>query len=325
MESITFKEKTHKELLSVLPKEKDGILAFLSALFRVGGSLEISKKKMNLLLQLDNNEEGFKVIELLQEIYPTEFELNIEIAKSGIKQGKQVCSILVPYSFTNQVLFDLFLMKEEDGGVGEFIQGIPKELLKTQDQKKAFLQGLYLSCGSVYVPSLSSNDKKEGYHFEFQVEDEVYADEIISIGEEFGIQLKKSERGEAFLLYLKDKDSVLQMLIILSLSDSALELQSIMDERETANNLNRAIICETANLDKTYAAATKQLQAIGDIAEAIGLDALPDILKEVADARLENETASLQELADILEITKSCLNHRFRKIMEIAENINKKS
>lgn len=321
MDNLTFKDKTKQELLTVVPSEKEEISSFLSAVSKTGGSLEISKKKLSFVIQVDTYEDGLKTVELFQELYPVEFELNIETAKSGPRQGKQICSVVAPYGFTKQILFDLFLMKEDGGEIGEFIQDIPYELLKTTEQKTAFLKGLYLSCGSIYVPSTSADDRKEGYHFEFQIDDEVYADETAGILEEFGIQMKKSERGDSFLLYLKDKDSVQKMLIILGLADSAIELQSIIDERETANNLNRAIICETANLDKTYAACAKQLQAIGEISEKMGLDELPQQLQEVVDARLENQQASLQELADILGITKSCLNHRFRKIMEIAESL----
>lgn len=321
MEDLTFKEKTHQELLGVLPKNKEEIYAFLAGLTKIAGSLEIVKGRMNLVLQLDNYEEGLKVIELFKELYPAEFELNIETAKSGKNQGKRICSILVPYGFTKQVLFDFYLMSEEGDQLGEFIQGAPKKLLQSREDKEAFLKGLFMGCGSIYVPSMSQDEKKEGYHFEFQIDDETYLDDVVSLVEEFGINLKKSERGESFLLYLKDKESVLQMLIILGLSDSALYLQSIINERETANNLNRTIICETANLDKTYAAAAKQLQAIGEISEKIGLDNLPMTLKEVADARLENEKASLQELADIIGITKSCLNHRFRKLIEMADEL----
>ena len=100
--------------------------------------------------------------------------------------------------------------------------------------------------------------------------------------------------------------------------DSVLKLQSIIDERETANSLNRAIICETANLDKTVAAASKHLLAIGELKNRDEFDNLAPSLKETAQARAEHPEATLQALADILGVSKSCLNHRLRKIVELA-------
>lgn len=108
------------------------------------------------------------------------------------------------------------------------------------------------------------------------------------------------------------------MLAVLGLADSALRLRGIINERETANSINRAIICETANLDKTYAAASRRLMEIGAIEESVGLESLTPALRDTANARLEYPQASMSELADILGVSKSCLNHRLRKLSEIA-------
>ena len=96
-------------------------------------------------------------------------------------------------------------------------------------------------------------------------------------------------------------------------------MEKIIADRELNNSINRNVICEAANLDKTFAAAAKQIVAIEEILKEVGLDNLPDGLKEAANARLNNPTASLSELSKILGISKSCLNHRLRKIMEITE------
>lgn len=311
----TFKEQTHYELLDIVPQDDACIKAFLSAFCKSVGSIEISKKRLNLVLQLENYSQGLVIVELLQKLYPTEFELNIEQAKSGAKQGQQIVSLCVPSSFTKQILIDLCLMTNENEGLGEFIENVPYDLLEDEECKKAFLQGLYLACGSIYVP----NEKKGGYHFEFQIENELYATQVAKILEEYSIEPKMSDRGEFKLVYIKDKDQIMKTLLFLNLADSALTLQGIINERETANNLNRAVICETANLDKTFAASSKHLQAIAIIEENIGFDNLPVQLRETIDARLNNEQASLQELADILGVTKSCLNHRLRKVLEMAE------
>ena len=108
---------------------------------------------------------------------------------------------------------------------------------------------------------------------------------------------------------------------MLNLGDCVIALRRIIDERETANALNRAVICETVNLDKTYEAASKHLLAIGIIEDSVGLDTLPHALQDTARCRMEFQQASYEEMADILGVSKSCLNHRLRKIVEIADSI----
>ena len=128
-----------------------------------------------------------------------------------------------------------------------------------------------------------------------------------------------SERGALRLVYLKDKEEILSVLAVLGLAESVLKLKSIIDERETANSINRVTICEAANLDKTYAAASRRLMEIGAIEESVGLESLTPALRDTANARMEYPQASLSELAEILGVSKSCLNHRLRKLAQIAE------
>ena len=117
------------------------------------------------------------------------------------------------------------------------------------------------------------------------------------------------------------EEEIVKLLGVMNLGDSVIALRKIIDERETANALNRAVICETANLDKIYVAASKHLLAIGIIEDSVGLDSLPVALQETARCRMEFQQASYEEMADILGVSKSCLNHRLRKLVEMAENI----
>lgn len=315
----SFKEKTHNELLSVLPENGCCVAAFLAALTKVSGSIEISKKRMNLSVKVDSYDQGMAVVGMFKLLYPAEFELIAETAKSGVRMGKRLFSVQVPVGFSKQVLEDLGLMRSQDGELAAFENGVPQMLLKKECCKRAYLKGLYLGCGSAYVPSLTADAKKKvGYHFELQFDSEEFADSVVLLLSELNISAKTSERGEHRLVYIKDKDEIMKILSVMELSDCALVMQAIMDERETANSINRSIICETANLDKTFAAASKHLWAIGVLEDSVGLDNLPATLRDTADARLEYQQASMQELADILGVSKSCLNHRLRRLVELA-------
>ncbi len=316
---MSFKDNARRELLGMLPSSKDEIIAFLSALSKVCGSIEIVKKRLNLCLQLDSYEEGVQVVDLFKKIYPAEFELSLDKAKSGVKQGCEVCKLQVPVGFTKQALQDFGLMRINSDEYLNFVEGIEQELVRSEGCKIAYFKGLFLGCGSVYVPSgANQTEKRDGYHFELQLDDELFADDVMELLSDLRINTRMSDRGEHKLIYVKDKDDIVKILAKLDLVDSVLTLQGIINDRETANSLNRAVICETANLDKTFAAASKHLLAIGELKNRDQFDSLAQSLKETADARAEHPEATLQELAEILGVSKSCLNHRLRKIVELA-------
>ncbi len=161
-------------------------------------------------------------------------------------------------------------------------------------------------------------DKKQGYHFELQLYDEEFADGVMELLSDLRIKSRMSDRNGGKLIYVKDKDEIVGILCTLGLADSAKRLQTVIDERETANELNRAIICETANLDKTFAASTRLVIAIAKLKTRDEFEKLPISLRDTAEARAQYPEASMQELADMLGVTKSCLHHRLKKIETLA-------
>ncbi len=323
MTQTTFKDKAHSELLATLNFDKCCTTAFLSALAKGAGTIEFSKRRMNLCVHLDTYEQGLRVVELFKQLYPADFELSLDHVKAGARMGKEMCTLQVPSGFSKQAIVDFGLMGIDGDVLSSFTEGLDKSLVKSVCCKKAYFKGLFLACGSVYVPStLQDGEKKDGYHFELQLDDAMLAEDVKDMLEVLGLSVKTSERGEHVLLYVKDKEEVLNALIILDLTNCAITLRSIIDERETANSLNRAIICETANLDKVFEASSRHLLAIGKIKGADKFEGLSASLQETANARAEYPEASMQELADVLGVSKSCLNHRLRKLCEIADSID---
>ena len=305
----SFKENAENELLSVLPSEDRDVRAFLSAAAKQGRYIHISGKRRNLVIGLSSYAECLAVVGLLKRLYPTEFEISAEHVRTGMKKGSTSYAVAVPTGFAGQAVEDFCLA---DGGIPEFAASV-------RGAAVSYLKGLFLVCGSVYVPSAEGEEeKREGYHFEFSVDGEEFAEELAALLSRLGVSAKISERGQLYLVYIKDKEEILNMLAVLELGESVLRLKAIIDERETANSINRVTICEAANLDKTYAAASRQLMEIGAIEESVGLDSLTPALRETACARMEYQQASMSELADILGVSKSCLNHRLRKLSEIA-------
>ena len=321
--SYTFKEEVQNEIINSLPEDKECLFAFLAGLAKSVGTVEIVGGRMNLCFALDGFEQGVKIVDALKEFYPTEFELAFTTAKSGSKAGKQICTLQVPYGFSKQMLVDFCLMETNGDEYVSFVDGLPKSLIAKEGQKRAFLKGLFVGYGSVYVPSMSGDsEKRDGYHLELQFDSEDYAQKVVELFEFFGLAAKTSERGDYTLVYFKDKDDVAKVLLLFDLTECVLKLQAIINERETANSLNRAIICETANMDKTFAAASKHLLAIAKIMDSGLFEELSPALKDTAQARMDHPESSLQDLADMLGVSKSCLNHRLRKLVEIAEELS---
>ncbi len=319
MTENNFKDQVIGEIISTPVEDNDSAFALISAIAKNAGIITINKKRVNLVMAVDSYEVAIYLVETLKSVYPTEFEISCDEIKSGSKKGERAFTVAVQTGFTWQVLQDAGISEEEFGG---FELEVPKKFAREYSLAVTYLKGLFLACGGIYVPTLEgAEEKRDGYHFEYRLEDEETAVSVNNLLASLGISAKINERGNMWLVYVKDKEEIVKIFNVLGLGECVLALRRIIDERETANALNRAVICETANLDKTYAAASKHLLAIGIIEESEGLESLPIALQETARCRMEFQQASYEELASILGVSKSCLNHRLRKIVEIAESI----
>lgn len=140
---------------------------------------------------------------------------------------------------------------------------------------------------------------------------------------EFYLNSKTLERKKGCIVYLKEAEKISDFLSAIGAHNALLRFEDVRIVRDMRNSVNRLVNCETANLNKTIGAAIRQIDNIKYIDETIGLDALPDKLKEIAVLRLEHQDVSLKELGEMVggRISKSGINHRLRKIDEIAEKL----
>ncbi len=142
---------------------------------------------------------------------------------------------------------------------------------------------------------------------------------------QFEIDAKIIQRKKYHVLYLKEGMLIVDLLNVMEAHVALMELENLRILKEMRNNVNRIVNCETANLNKTVSAAVRQIHDIEYIQDAVGLDTLPESLEAIAMARLDNQDASLKELGEMLNppIGKSGVNHRLRKLCEIADGIRK--
>jgi DNA-binding protein WhiA len=201
-----------------------------------------------------------------------------------------------------------------------FTQAVREEIgeNKRTDKKRAFVRDCFVSGGVISNPTRT-------YHLEFTL-DEKNADKLTKTLAGFGLKPKKIARGGQYVVYLKEADEIADVLKIMLANKSLLALESMRVEKSIANNVNRKVNFETANLNKTVDAAQSQIEAIKYISQSVGLSFLTGPLEEIARLRLENENLSLAEIGELLTppIGKSGVNHRLRKIYRIAENIKER-
>ena len=143
----------------------------------------------------------------------------------------------------------------------------------------------------------------------------------------FDLKAKTVVRKNNNILYIKESENIEEILTFMGAQNSTLEIMNIKILKDMRNRVNRVRNCDMANLNKTSAASVSQLQDIRLIESNMGLENLPDTLREIAEARLENPEFSLNDLGEILDppIGRSGVNHRLKRIKQIADQIRKEN
>ena len=186
-------------------------------------------------------------------------------------------------------------------------------LLEEECCRAAFLRGAFLSGGSV-------TDPQKRYHLELATSHVQAGREVEALLRDMGFEPKNVMRQGSLITYFKSSEHIADLLTLIGAPGRALEIVSAKIEKEMRNTVNRRVNCDAANLDKTVMAAREQVEAFTRLTESGAIGDLPVKLQEVAVARLLQPELTLSELAATFDppLTKSCLNHRIRKLMEIA-------
>ena len=175
----------------------------------------------------------------------------------------------------------------------------------------AFLRGAFLACGIVTDPT------KE-YHLEFDVAFRNKSRDFCELFEDFSSIPKQSDRNGMQMVYFKDSSHIEDILTVMGAQVAVMEFISQKIYKDVRNNVNRKVNCDNANIKKTFAAASKQIEAIEQLKESGKFENLPPELKELAQLRLENPEMTLNELGENLStpLSRSGVNHRLKKIVE---------
>lgn len=180
--------------------------------------------------------------------------------------------------------------------------------------QKAFLSGAFLSCGTV------SNPEKD-YHLEFTVPYLNLSKSLVTLLSECDIAPKTANRKGYNIVYFKDSEAIEDCLYIMGASSSMFEMMNVEIVKDFRNKANRTANCETANIEKTVKASFEHVSAIEKIKEKKGLDFLKPDLREIALLRIENPESSLSDLARLAGLSRSGINHRLKRIIEISKEL----
>lgn len=284
--------------------------AALSAFVRTSGNVGVRDGQNSFFIVSETENVAEYFMAAFSETFKT--ELYVSHATMDRRSGRDKLVLQCPSDQAENVLNGLGLLKRT-GGVRE---GIAKSLISSESAKIAYIQGAFLGGGSCTLPVESG---KTGYHLEIVFSDGRTARDFCNLVAEFEVIMRLIERKETFVVYIKSKETISDFLSIVGAENCLRKFSTLVEKRDKANQSNRAKNCMAGNADKAAIAAVKQVVAIEKLKKSGMYTDLSEELQVLAETRIKNPTMSLQELADYLKVSKSCLNHRIRKILELAE------
>lgn len=306
---MSFASETKKELTNLDIKDCCA-KAELSALIRMNGALSFSNQKMVVDIQTENAAIARRIYTLLKKCYNVGVEL---LVRKKMRLKKNNVYLVRLKEDAKEILEDLKIFEGFS-----LRQEISSELVAKKCCKRSYLRGAFLAGGSVNNPETSS------YHLEIFSLYKEHNDSLCELMNVFDLNAKTLERKKGFITYLKEAEKITEFLNVIGAHQALLRFEDVRIVRDMRNSVNRLVNCETANLNKTIGASIRQVENIRYIDETVGLGILPDKLREIAELRVAYQDVTLKELGEMVtsgQISKSGINHRLRKIDEIADKL----
>lgn len=314
---MSFSGNVKEELAKQFSKSRHCQIAELAAIFLFEGKVVTGKNPV-LLITTENIRVAKKSYTLLKHAFQIESEMSTRDTGGG-HRGHTYQITICGEEKIKKILQAIHLLDIEGRPVEN--DGLVDGLIVQKDCcKRAFLRGAYLCAGSM-------SDPEKAYHFEIVCTGEKKARQLSEIMNHFGVESKVVLRKKNHIVYLKEGEQIVDVLNVMEAYRCLMEFENIRIVKEMRNSVNRQVNCETANINKTVNAAVRQIEDIRLIMDRNGLTSLPQPLQEMAEVRLENPDAPLKELGLLFTppIGKSGVNHRLRKLSELADRIREES
>ncbi len=310
---MTFSSKIKKEV-STTECTRAEYLSELSGIIRTSAEIKI----YNIKIQTENKFVANRIFGLFKILY--DINLNISLRKNYNFKKNEIY-VLELKKDTLKVLHDLGIVNDKNQ-----LLRIPSEsLLSDEELRRAYLRGVFMVSGSLNDPKTSR------YHLEFLINDTEYANFLNSLLRENNLNSKILHRKKGYMIYIKEAEKISDFLRLIRAYNGVMYYEEIRVYREKINMTNRLNNCEQANVEKMVATSNKLISEINFIKEKNMYDLLDEKVKQSAEYRVRYPETSLLELSKIMtletgsNISKSCLNHRFRKIKEFADKIRRQN
>lgn len=318
---MSFAHDAKLEVLKTVCENECCKLAELSAIIHSCG--ELTKRGSEFFIELKTDMEGIYDIvnDGLSRLYGQAAEITLDDDTNINKAVRYV--IKLPQECTEELMFDCGIAKRNVEGHLELIQGIDEHMIESDCCAMAYIKGVFITSSTA---NIVLEENARGYHWEFVFSTEQFADDFSSLLFRYGITNRKNRRKNLIVLYIKESEVISDLLACVGAFKSVLKLQSEITLRQVRNNINRQNNCTSANIAKTVNASVRQMAAIKKIQEKMGIENLPTNLQELCLVRIANPEESLENLTKLVTfpITKSGINHQFRKIVSIAKELDEK-
>ena len=312
---MSFSGNVKDELAGHMPGARHCQIAELAAILQFCARIvKTQSGKDALEINAENETVLKKCFTLLRKTFNIETSAIKSDENIGTKLGHSAILLDDPDIIWN--IFQTLKLIGEDGVFYGFQEPLHPLLIKNSCCRRAYLRGAFLCAGSM-------SDPAKGYHLELVTDNERKAFQIQYLIREFELDAKVIRRKKYLVVYLKEGSNIVDFLNICEAHVSLMQFENERIVKEMRNSINRRVNCETANISKTVNAAAKQISDIEKIRDRIGFSNLPENLREMAIVRIEHPDASLKELGQYLvpPVGKSGVNHRLRKLSEIADDI----
>ncbi len=303
-----------KTTLSKFMEENNAALEAEFYGFLQGGMSLIMKGRgtVNIKFETENASTARKIYKLIKTI----FSVNAAVTKTVRNNfgANHFYTVEIEDSAKCKDILHYYNMDIENGF--KINTSIEQCFIPSEEEERAYLRGLFLSCGYIADPAKS-------YQMEFDVKNSVYAQALQNFLLGFDINSQIREKKNESIIYIRKSEDISTILAMCGAFEHMLFMQDKMAMKEMKNKLQRIVNCETANMNKTVDVALVQLNAINKIIKEKGLSVLPDYLLETAQLRLDNPESSLNELSKLSQpiVSRSTLDKRLRKIIQIADQL----
>lgn len=314
---MNFTKLIKEEIISKKFKQVQSQKAFLSGIIRGTGVIFEDGDSVGVEFSVFNEETAMATAKYFESVFGYDFR-EISVGEDRLNRRDKF-TLTVTGDSALTILKELFIL-EQAGEDLYLVSSLPLALTKSEDTRRSFLKGLFVSSGSCTVPD-SADDAKTGYHLEMVFSHSNLASAVSDLLLKDGIGAKITRRKEKYVLYIKSAEEIKDFIACIGAPKAVLSLTELMISRDFINDVNRRKNCDLGNVSRQLEASIKQTEAITLLKEKGLLKNLKPDLLEVANIRLENPDESITEIAKKLNVTRSCINHRFRKIICIANEI----